>query len=157
MKIRRGWLWAGAVILAALLASAGCSGRSERAAPAIVINGHTFTVELADTPERRRLGLSGRPSLAADRAMLFVFPESRVRSFYMRECYFPIDVAFLDADRTILNLTTMAVEVAPSRPSRLYRSDAPARYVVEAVGGTWDRIGAAPGMKVEFRHILGGE
>ncbi len=158
MRARGRRLGAGAVVLAALLAAAGgCSGRSQAEPPKVVINGHTFEVELADTPDRRRLGLSGRPSLAADRAMLFIFPAGRVRSFYMRDCYFPIDVAFLDADRRIVNLTTMAVEADPSRPTRTYRSAGPARYVVEAVGGTWERIGAEAGMKVEFLHVVGAE
>ena len=151
--MRAGGAW---LLAALLLASAGgCSERSAREAPKIVIHGHTFTVEIADTPDRQRLGLSGRPSLAADRAMLFIFPAGRERSFYMRDCYFPIDVAFLDADRRIVNLTTMAVEADPSRPSRYYDSDGPARYVVEAVGGTWARIGAERGMKVEFLHVVG--
>ena len=149
--------WAAPVLAALLVSMGGCSERPGRSMPKIVINGHTFTVEIADTPERQRLGLSGRPSLAADRAMLFVFPASRVQSFYMRECYFPIDIAFLDADRTILNLTTMAVEADPSRPSHYYTSAGPARYVVEATGGTWARIGAEAGMKVEFLHVVGSD
>ncbi|NLF32530.1 MAG: DUF192 domain-containing protein [Planctomycetes bacterium] len=147
---------AAAALAALLLAGAGCSGRAAERTPRITINGHTFAVEIADTPGLQRLGLSGRPSLAADRAMLFVFGQSRGRSFYMRDCYFPIDIA-LDADRRILNLATMAVEADPSRPVNYYDSAGPARYVVEAAGGTWERIGAEAGMKVEFFHVPGAD
>jgi hypothetical protein len=154
---RHGWAVLLPAAAALLLSIGGCSERPSGDGPMIVINGHTFTVEIADTPERQQLGLSGRPSLAADRAMLFVFSGSRVRSFYMRECYFPIDIAFLDADRAILNLTTMAVEADPSRPAHYYYSSSPARYVVEATGGTWARIGAEAGMKVEFVHVFGDD
>jgi uncharacterized membrane protein (UPF0127 family) len=141
-----------ATLAAAMLPSIpGCRRRNPE--PKLIVNGHSFAVEIADTPDMQRLGLSGRPSLPADRAMLFVFPAEANRSFYMKDCYFPIDIAFLDADRRIINLTTMAVEAVPTNPVGTYRSDAPAMFVVEAVGGTWQRTGAAAGMQVEFVDV----
>jgi len=136
---------------AMMFLAGGC--RRSAPAPKVIVNGHSFVVEIADSPDMQRLGLSGRPSLPADRAMLFVFPAAAPRSFYMKDCYFAIDIAFLDADRKIIKLTTMTVEADPTRPVGSYRSEAPAKYVVEAVGGTWQRIGADVGMPFEFIDV----
>lgn len=143
-----------ALIIAAAMPACVSGCRRAPPEPKVIINGHTFEVEIAETIQKQQRGLSGRPSLAPDRAMLFVFRASGDRSFYMKECYFPIDIAFLDADRKIINQMTMAVEPDPDNPVQWYNSDAPARYVLEATGGTWERIGAEPGMEVEFVDVF---
>jgi hypothetical protein len=122
----------------------------------VVINGQSFTVEVADTRAKREAGLSNRSSLAADRGMLFLFERPGPLEFYMIDCYFDIDIAFLDADRHIINLETMPVESDPAHPKRLYHSDHPAKYVLETVGGTWKRIGAQPGMTATFIDVPEG-
>jgi len=142
------------LVLAATVALSPAGCRRKAAAPKVVVNGHTFSVEIADDRASRRRGLSRRPSLAADKAMLFVFRSAADRTFHMKECYFPIDIAFLDEDRKIINLATMAVEPDPANPVKLYESDAPAMYVLEVAGGAWERIGAEPGMEIEFVDVF---
>lgn len=136
---------------------AGCDGAAPAGtAPAVRINGHEFLVEIADTQADRQQGLSDRPYLSADRGMLFVFDDSRPRTFVMRRCHFDIDVAFLDEDRRIINTHTMTVEPNPNaREDQLtdYDSAGPARYVLEVNGGTFARIGAEAGTVVEFMNI----
>ena len=82
--------------------------------------------------------------------MLFVFDRPQVLQFHMKDCYFPIDVAFMDEAGRIINLATMAVEADPANPVATYLSHRPAKYVLETAGGTWRRIAAKPGMTVEF-------
>ena len=142
-------------LAAAALAVAGASCRPRDTQPKVVLNGRTLTVEVADTEGRRAAGLSNRRSLPEDHGMLFIFQGPQNLQFHMKDCYFPIDIAFLDTDGRIVNLETMAVEADPANPRRIYRSDRPARYALEAAAGTWQRIGAQPGMKAEFVGLAG--
>jgi len=138
-----------------LLAAGGLSCGNEEPRPRVTINGNTFYVEIADTDSARGRGLGGRVSLDADKGMLFVFDAPKEQDFHMLDCYFPIDIAFIDEAGRIINLKTMAVEDDPTQPRRGYASDRPAKYVLETVGGTWERIGAAAGMAVEFVDVAG--
>jgi uncharacterized protein len=134
----------------ALLVAGPVACRAGSQGSKVVINGHAFTVQIADTPAARQTGLSNRGSLPADQGMLFLFERAAPVQFYMKDCYFNIDIAFIDAEKHIINLDTMPVEADPADPKRYYYSDRPAKYVLETVGGTWKRIGAEPGMSVSF-------
>jgi len=137
----------------AVIAAAGC--RKSAPEPRVVINDTTFRVEVATSQADLHQGLSDRRQLAADAGMLFVFARPGELTFHMKDCYFPIDLAFLDADRRIVRLETMAVEKDPAHPMRQYRSVQPAAYALETVGGTWERIGAQVGMTVTFLDVPG--
>ncbi len=143
------------MVLAGLSGAACLSCRDQKAQPRVIVNGESFSVEIADTSAARGRGLGGRGSLAEDKGMLFVFDSAKPQDFYMLECYFAIDIAFIDAEGRIINLETMAMEPDPARPLRRYPSHRPAKYILETVGGTWRRIGAAAGMRVEFVDIPG--
>jgi len=129
------------------------SCRAHRPKPTVQVNGATIQVEVADTKEKREIGLGGRGSLPEGQGMLFVFDKAMPLNFHMRDCYFPIDIAFLDADKKIINMWSMAVEEDPAHPIRHYLSDRDAKYALETVAGAWQRIGAAPGMTVQFANV----
>ena len=150
---RRGIRLLCACLVGALLAAGATSCRSGTPHSRVVVNGQTFEVEIADTEASRQAGLSNRSSLAADRGMLFLFARPGALQFYIKDCYFDIDVAFIDESRRIINLETMAMEADPANPKRYYHSDRPAKYVLETAGGTWKRIGAQPGMAVTFVDV----
>ena len=63
----------------------------------IEINGNVYTVEIANTQEKRSKGLMFRKSLPADSGMLFVFSYEDYRYFYMKNTLIPLDIAFFDS------------------------------------------------------------
>jgi hypothetical protein len=103
------------------------------------------SVELALTPAERDLGLMHRTELAADAGMLFVFPSSEPRTFWMRSTLIPLDIAFLDADGTIQNVARG--EPFVERPG--YHSLRPARMVLELNAGWFAAHGVAAGAVVQ--------
>ena len=143
--------------LSALASLGAGSCRAKQPSPRVIVNGVTFAVEVAATDSQRRRGLSGRRGLPPDRGMLFVFGRPQELLFHMKDCHFPIDIAFIDEGGTILRLDTMTVEPDPANPVRVYPCDQPAKYVLETVGGTWRRIGARAGMKVRFVGVRAEE
>ena len=59
------------------------------------INGETFELEIAQTPQRQQLGLMFRSELPANRGMLFPFSSPRRASFWMKNVPVPLDMVFL--------------------------------------------------------------
>jgi uncharacterized membrane protein (UPF0127 family) len=113
------------------------------------IAGETFVVELAFTRRSRQTGLMGRRELASDRGMLFVFADSQVRSFYMKNCLIDLDALFIKPDGAIDTITTM-VKPAPGKPLRYYPSRTAIQYVLELPSGTAQRLKLRPGDKIEL-------
>src|SRR5689334_21066344 len=90
------------VLLIALVAgTAGSALHAQPAAPTAVFttaNGSqiTLNLEVADTPERQMRGLMQRESMPEDNGMLFVFPETVLIGFWMKDTLIPLSIAFID-------------------------------------------------------------
>lgn len=93
----------------------------------------SIPVELADTDEERRLGLSFRKKLDENSGMLFVMPKRDVTSFWMKDMQFPLDIIWIDGDRVVKIHRDLPPE--GSIPSEHYSSVDPVDYVLELNGG----------------------
>ncbi len=105
-----------------------------------------FVADVADTPEVRRQGLSGRPSLAAVHAMWFDLGEERATAFVMRDMRFPLDIVWVDAAFRVRHVTANApVPSAGTAEADLvgYSPPVPVRYVLEINAG----LAAAHGIR----------
>jgi uncharacterized protein len=98
---------------------------------------HTFTVEVARTAEQQAQGLMGRTELAADRGMLFPFPQPKFATFWMRNTLIPLDMIFIRADGTI---DRIAENTLPQDESPV-ASGGEVQAVLELAGGTTTRLG----------------
>jgi len=96
----------------------------------IELGGVPRTVAVAETNEQRAQGLMGVENLGPLDGMLFVFGNEAVRSFWMKDTLFPLDVAFFDADGFLVSKTSMATCLDDDCPS--YSSELPAQYALEA-------------------------
>jgi len=86
------------------------------------------TLEVADTPERRGRGLSGREGLAEGTGMLFVFDETGRHVIGMKDIQFALDVLWLNET---FHIIYMVENMTPESFPTMYYSRKPARYVVE--------------------------
>lgn len=105
---------------------------------------HSFTVELALTPEQRAQGLMYRQSMAVDAGMLFLEEGERDQLMWMRNTYIPLDMVFIRADGTIHHIHARAVP----KTDTTITSHGPVKGVLELNGGTASRLGLKPGDKV---------
>jgi len=55
-----------------------------------------YEVEVVTTFEEQAQGLSGRDSMDLDKGMLFIFPTSEIRNFWMKEMQFSLDIIWID-------------------------------------------------------------
>ncbi|HET6546072.1 MAG TPA: DUF192 domain-containing protein [Rhodanobacteraceae bacterium] len=124
------------------------------AAPAtasVEIDGHRFTVELAEDDAARARGLMYRETMAPDHGMLFVFPDSAVRTFWMKNTKIALDMLFFDDQR---KLVSVQPRVPPCQfdPCPMYPSAGPARYVLELNGGEAGKLGIKPGDELHVQR-----
>ncbi len=125
------------------LSFAGCnsSAPGEDNTWNIEVGEQIIQVEIADSPEEWELGLSYRDTLAWDHGMLFIFPNESRRVFWMKGCYFDIDLAYIESDGTISEIITMEKEPLNTPPEslRTYPSQSTTiKYVLEMIGGWFD-------------------
>lgn len=83
-----------------------------------------------------------------NRGMLFEYANPNYRSYWMRNCRIPIDVAYINGDR-IEEIHAMEAQYgAPPRSLRYYESGAVANLALEMPAGWFDRHGVVPGDKI---------
>jgi hypothetical protein len=127
--------------------------RQARAEPAEIPlelpSGKTVTVELMVKPEDRAMGLMFRPSLAADRGLLFVFPNLDFHPFWMKNCKFPIDILWLDERQKVVYVSANTPP-CKADPCPVYEPMQRALYVVELNAGQAAREKAGVGSRLEF-------
>ncbi len=110
---------------------------------------HAVDVEIARTDPERRKGLMDRPSLPEDAGMLFIFEESSVQSFWMKNTLIPLDMLFIDDEGRIVGI----VESAAPRTLTERTVGKPSRYVLEVNGGWSKAHGVRAGDRVVFENV----
>jgi uncharacterized membrane protein (UPF0127 family) len=99
--------------------------------------------------EDRAMGLMFRPSLPADRGLLFVFDDVDFHGIWMKNCRFPIDIVWLDEERRVVHVAE-AVPPCKADPCPVYTPMKKAAYVVEINAGQARREKAILGSRLEF-------
>jgi len=103
-------------------------------------------VHLADTPPTREKGLMGRKSLHQNEGMFFKFPSIHRLSFWMKNTYVPLDIAFIDDKGRI----TQIEEMVPLS-TRAICSRQGCRYALEVNKGWFNRNNISVGCFVRGR------
>ena len=142
--------------------------RSKAGMPVIelVVAGERFALEIAATAARRELGMGNRARFPKGSGMLFVHPTASLRSYWMKNCLFDIDLAYLNDNGVIVAVHEMKAE-PQRRPSestlqytnrlKKYLSAKPAQYALEFVPGTIQRLKLKPGQTIPLpRKALRG-
>ncbi|MEO0401034.1 MAG: DUF192 domain-containing protein [Pseudomonadota bacterium] len=105
-----------------------------------------FSVEIADDPDERAVGLMNRPSMPASAGMLFVYDQPRSLSFWMRNTLIELDMLFVDQVGTVQHIHERAI---PLDETPIFGGDA-LTHVLEINGGFAERLGLSVGD--QLRH-----
>jgi uncharacterized membrane protein (UPF0127 family) len=115
----------------------------------IEVGGTPLTVEVADTPELVTRGLKYRDSLGWHEGMLFMFPEPKIQSFWMKDTRIDLDIGFFDRHGRLLNIAHMKAFDART----LHRSLKLAKYALEVNQGWFARNGISAGASLSIPEM----
>jgi len=111
----------------------------------LCINAETLYVEVADDPWKHRMGLMFRDYLPENGGMLFVFPYPQRLSFWMKNTYIPLSIAYISGDWRILEIYDM--EPLSEKP---VTSKNRVQYALEVNRGYFQKRGIKVGDRVKF-------
>lgn len=113
----------------------------------VMIRGHVIKVEVANTPESRMKGLSGRDKLGANNGMLFVMADKRYHTFWMSDMKFPIDIIWI-SDNKVVDLTKNAPVPTDPKNIPIFTPNTEVDKVLEVNAGYIDANNIAIGDEV---------
>ncbi len=102
----------------------------------IKINNATFLVEVVESEEARRLGLSGREALADGTGMLFIFETPAIYAFWMKGMHFPIDIIWIDENFVVRDINK---NISPDTFPESFSPKQAVQYVLELPAGSSDK------------------
>ena len=124
--------------------------RQEKSVNNVCVEEICFEVEVVDSLETRTRGLMFRESLDKDKGMWFVFEESKVYPFWMKNTLIPLDMIWIDENLKVVAIIENAIpcEEDPCEP---YNPGKEALYVLEINGGLSSEDGLSVGDIISVR------
>lgn len=117
--------------------------------PELCTNDTCFSIEIADTPEERQLGLMYRKQLPEWSGMLFIFEQPGQYKFWMKNTLIPLDMIWIDNQNTIIDIKQATPCV--TNPCPTYGPDQFSSYVLELNSGISEKYGIKIGDSVKIR------
>jgi uncharacterized membrane protein (UPF0127 family) len=111
----------------------------------VIFGADTVLAEVAATADERAEGLMYREEVPDGTGMLFVFPDSQIRSFWMANTYVALDIAYMDPSFRVVDIVAMEPLDTESVPSA-----APAMYGLEVRQGWFAAQGIGVGAQAEI-------
>ena len=113
----------------------------------IQIGNRSIEVELADEIHERQRGLMHRKEIESNHGMLFVYPVAELRSFWMKNTYIPLSIAYIGSDCQIVHIASMTPLSTKGVPS-VY----PAQFALEMNQGWFEGNGVKVGDTLKVVH-----
>ncbi len=108
----------------------GCSKTSK-----VCFDSVCFDVETASSPLERTKGLMFQSSLEETQGMLFIFPESGLHSFWMKNTPLSLDIIWIDKDFKIVHTESSTTPNSETKLTPLKE----AKYVLEINAGLTEK------------------
>jgi uncharacterized membrane protein (UPF0127 family) len=108
-----------------------------------------FKIWEADTPKREEQGMMFIREMDEHTGMLFMFPENKPVSMWMKNTYVSLDLLFLNAQGKI----DYIAEKATPRSEAIIGPPTPEFAVLELKGGACERFGVKVGDKVLHKNF----
>lgn len=113
----------------------------------IKIGNRRINVEIASNEGARTKGLQSREELSDNSGMLFIFEEPKILSFWMKNTYIPLSIAYLDENYKIIEIFDMKpLDRKPIVSSK------PAKYALEVNKGWFKRNNITSGALIDIKN-----
>ena len=144
-------------LLAVVSASLSCTGSPSEgnSADGVALtlpDGAVIQAEVVSTPAKQQQGLMFRRKLAPERGMLFNFPASDRRPFWMFQTLIPLDIIWMDADGVIVEIAADTPPCGSANPVDCpnYGGTVSAQYVLELAAGQAAAHNLKLGSRIQF-------
>ncbi|MDD3020602.1 MAG: DUF192 domain-containing protein [Alphaproteobacteria bacterium] len=109
----------------------------------------SLDVEIADNSSSRARGLMFRRTMPETSGMLFIFPDMRQPSFWMKNTLIPLDMLFLDEKGQVVDIHNMAIP----QDLTTITSSQPAKAVLEINSGMAKKWGIGLKSKISSNSL----
>lgn len=106
-------------------------------------------IEIADNPILWSQGLTNRKDIPLEFGTLYIFPRITVVGFWMKNVHFPLNIAFINSKKEIINIQTM---VPCTGKCPMYYSPKPFRYALETKSGFFEIFQFSKGCKISYKY-----
>jgi uncharacterized membrane protein (UPF0127 family) len=107
-------------------------------------------IEIAETEGAITQGLMYRKSMDFDKGMLFIFPDSDTRSFWMKNTIIPLDIIFVGED---MKIVAVKDHTTPYSTDSVPSDNKQAKYVIEVNAGFAGKFGINVGDSVSVGRL----
>jgi uncharacterized membrane protein (UPF0127 family) len=114
------------------------------------VGAYSVKVEVARTEKERARGLMYRYRMAENQGMLFIFEKPGNHSFYMKNTFIPLSIAFISKEFRIVKITDMK----PLDEKTHHSSSVPVLYALEMNQGWFQKRRIGAGTKVNLEKVL---
>lgn len=115
----------------------------------VEVGGATVQLQFAINDSEMERGLMYRRDLKPNQGMLFVYPEPRQMSFWMRNTPTPLEIGFFTSDGVLREVYALVPFDETSVKSK--RDDL--QYAMEVCHGWFDFTGVKPGDKIDLKAV----
>jgi uncharacterized protein len=123
----------------------------------IKIDDVTLQVQIADTKPLQTRGLMFQEKLPYDQGMLFIFEDQGIRSMWMLNMQFSLDVIWIDAQGNVVHIEkdTQPCKSALETMTCTFTNGngEEAKYVLEVTAGFVDKFGITENSKLEIISV----
>lgn len=102
-------------------------------------------ISVAKSPSEHERGLQHVKELPDKAGMLFIFDHSMPRSFWMKNCALPLEIAFIDKENKIIKIQEMI-----PHSLKPVSSERPCLMALEVMAKTLEKLGAKVGHKIQI-------
>jgi hypothetical protein len=129
-----------AVLILAIIIFMAFSSNQNKKQATVCFNESCFKVELAISNEQKIKGLMNRKSMANDYGMLFVYDNSGIYNFWMKDTLIPLDIIWINENREAVFIKENA-EPCMEGVCAAINPGVESKYVLELNAGSAKKIG----------------
>ena len=119
----------------------------------VIVNNFELIADLAITNDQQIKGLDVKDQLKENEGMLFVEKQPAKYDFWMRGMKFPIDIIWLDSNRTVIHIEHNLQPCVSDLECPLHSPDKDALYILETVAGFSQKHNVETGTHMDF-HLI---
>jgi len=132
------------LFLAASVLHAGPKPQTDLPKATLTLGTNSLNAQIAADDASRELGLMSRTNLGTDEAMVFVFPQPRSVTFWMKDTPLPLSIAYVGRSGMIYELHDMK----PFDETPIPSSSSAVIYAIETPLGWFEKHGVMAGSTV---------